>query len=127
MAIARKYDQLAWLADAPLFIDGPQIEAFYDAVVRPEYEKKSITLSMSETDTVTTAIEGGVEVEMSASKWVRTVFPFLDANVKAGGKASREHGNATHKAETIELQPISNPHRQLVQLALHYAINLRQI
>lgn len=26
----------AWLADAPLFIDGEQVDAFYDAVVRPE-------------------------------------------------------------------------------------------
>jgi hypothetical protein len=27
---------LAWLADAPLFIDRAQVTAFYDAIVRPE-------------------------------------------------------------------------------------------
>jgi len=30
---------LAWLADAPLFIDADQIDRFYDAVVSPENEK----------------------------------------------------------------------------------------
>src|SRR5262249_28899686 len=34
---------LAWLADAPMFIDADQISAIYNAVARPEYATEKIT------------------------------------------------------------------------------------
>src|SRR5437870_3331374 len=39
--------ELLWLLDAPLFIDNKQVEAFYDAILRPDYEGASVTLSNS--------------------------------------------------------------------------------
>src|ERR1700689_1623747 len=45
--------QLLWLLDAPLFIDARQVDAFYDAVLRPDYEGTSITLSSSITKETT--------------------------------------------------------------------------
>lgn len=33
-----------FLADAPLFIDAPQVERLYDAIFRPEFEVASRTL-----------------------------------------------------------------------------------
>ena len=40
-------EQLLWLLDAPLLIDEPQVEALYDAILRPDYEETTATLSNS--------------------------------------------------------------------------------
>jgi hypothetical protein len=37
-------EELLWLADAPLFIDERRVDAFYDAVFRPDYGETSLTL-----------------------------------------------------------------------------------
>jgi hypothetical protein len=37
---------LAWLAAAPMFIDGDQVTALYNAVVKPEYEHGTVTVSL---------------------------------------------------------------------------------
>lgn len=47
--------ELLWLLDAPLFIDEKQVEAFYDAVLRPDYERTSLTLN----DSVVNSKKGG--------------------------------------------------------------------
>ena len=36
---------IGWLLDAPLFIDEKLVEAFYDAVLRPDFEGAAVTLS----------------------------------------------------------------------------------
>ena len=116
--------KLGWLADAPLFIDAPQVLAFYDAVVRPETEQKKITLSLKSLESQKTTTEGELTGEVSIAKWITTIFPFLDASV--GGKvgASTESERGKEEGREIELQPINSPQRQLVQLALHYIVNL---
>jgi len=116
--------KLGWLADAPLFIDAPQVLAFYDAVVRPETEQKKITLSLKSLESQKTTTEGELTGEVSIAKWITTIFPFLDASV--GGKvgASTESERGKEEGREVELQPISSPQRQLVQLALHYIVNL---
>jgi hypothetical protein len=37
--------ELLWLLDAPLFIDEVLIEAFYDAILRPELDATALELS----------------------------------------------------------------------------------
>src|SRR5689334_1111633 len=51
---------IGWLLDAPLFIDEKQVEAFYDAVLRPDFEGTSVTLSNS--ISASTTIGSGVTV-----------------------------------------------------------------
>jgi hypothetical protein len=120
----RELTKLGWLADAPLFIDTEHVAAFYDAVVRPEAERKKITLSLKSMESEKTTTSGELTTEVSIAKWITTIFPFLDA--KIGGKvaAASEAEHGTESAREIELQPINSPQRQLVQLALHYAVNL---
>ena len=36
--------ELQWLLDAPLFIDTIQVDAFYDAVLRPDYAGDTVVL-----------------------------------------------------------------------------------
>jgi hypothetical protein len=116
--------KLGWLADAPLFIDAPQVLAFYDAVVRPEAEQKKITLSLKSLESHKTTTEGELTGQVSIAKWITTIFPFLDASVggKVGASTERERGK--EEGREVELQPINSPQRQLVQLALHYIVNL---
>lgn len=118
------HTSLGWLADAPLFIDASQVSSFYDAVVRPETKEGTITLSTRSLKGTTTHVEAGGEVKVGISKLIKTWFPFLDAEATLSGSASRDQQSEQEKSESIELHPIDTPQRQLVQLALHYAINL---
>jgi hypothetical protein len=115
---------LAWLADAPLFIDGQQVAALYDAVVKPEYKEASVTLSLKNLKSIELTGKAGVEGEISAAAWLKTIFPFLDAKVKASAEAGATAQLEKEKGTTVELHPIDTPQRQLVQLALHYLANL---
>ena len=101
-------EQLLWLLDAPMFIDEKQVEAFYDAVVRPDYEGTSVTLS----DTVTreTTFGGGVTIG-AALPWF----------AKAEGEAQIEHARGQERGQERTLRPVSNAYRHLLALALHYA------
>src|SRR5215213_931375 len=56
---------LAWLADAPLFIDKEQVAGFYDAVVRPEGRRAKTVISLERYEGQTTKLEGAVEGEIS--------------------------------------------------------------
>jgi hypothetical protein len=41
---------LSWLADAPVFIDGQQLGAFYDAVVGPAFRTVELQISTSQAE-----------------------------------------------------------------------------
>ena len=100
--------QLLWLLDSPLFIDAKQVDAFYDAVLRPDYEGTSVTLS----DSITTETTfGGKTTVGAALPW----FGKAEVEVDASRSRTREHGQDT------TLRPISNAYRHLLSLALHYA------
>ena len=103
---------------------GVFVLAFYDAVVRPETKEKKITLSLKSLESKKTTTEGELSVQVSIAKWITTIFPFLDAS--AGGKlsASTEKERSKEEGREVELEPIDSPQRQLVQLALHYVVNL---
>jgi hypothetical protein len=99
--------ELLWLLDAPMFIDEQQVEAFYDAVLRPDYEGTSLTLS----DALT---EGKAKVGELA---IGSAIPWLKAEARGSltGTSSHEVG------QEATLGVISNPFRHLLALAIHYA------
>jgi hypothetical protein len=66
----------------------------------------------------------GGEAKISAASWLKTIFPFLDAEAKVSAEAGVTRQNQREKGTTIELHSIDTPQRQLVQLALHYLANL---
>jgi hypothetical protein len=91
-----------------MFIDERQVDAFYDAVVRPDYEGTSVTLS----DTVSrsTTFGGGVTIG-AALPWF----------AKAEGEAKAEHTRGRERGQERTLRPVANSYRHLLTLALHYA------
>src|ERR1700745_3761760 len=111
---------LAWLADAPVFIDGEQVTALYNAVAKPEYESGTLTISLKKLSSGKIEGEGAVEAELAVASWLKRIFSFLDAKVKGGLKAAVGGERGKEEENEIELHPIETPQRQLVQLALHY-------
>ena len=65
MATSTGFKDLEWMNDAPLYIDGPTINRFYDAVVMPEHDVGTsiVTLSESMLNEIRTKL--GVEGEIS--------------------------------------------------------------
>lgn len=102
--------ELLWLADAPMFIDEKQVEAFYDAVLRPDYEGESLTLS----DQVTTG------TKLGANATVGVAIPWL---AKSEGGLSGERTRSRAAGEQATLNVVTNPYRHLLALAVHYATN----
>jgi hypothetical protein len=100
--------ELLWLLDAPMFIDEKQVDAFYDAVVRPDYEGTSLTLS----DTITRSSTFGGGVTVGAA------LPWF---AKAEAEAKAEHTRGRDRGQERTLRPVSNSYRHLLALALHYA------
>lgn len=95
---------LLWLLDAPLFIDEVQVEAFYDAALRPELDATAVRLS----EAVSNKFGGDVSFG--------TFVPGL--SIKATGSTSRTRG------KNAEYAVVSNPYRHLLSVALHYVSNL---
>src|SRR5256885_2226043 len=83
---------LAWLADAPTFIDADQVSALYNAVAKPEHVAGKITLSLK--DSKEFKLEGklSAEAEIGLAAWLRKLFPFLDAKAKVGAEAGASGG-----------------------------------
>ena len=100
--------ELLWLLDAPLFIDDTQVDAFYDAVLRPDYEETTTTLSNSVNKANT--FEGGLELGVALPWFGKTGLSGKAGRTKTVGQSSE-----------VTLNPISNAYRHLIALALHYA------
>src|SRR5437867_13086965 len=64
---------LAWLADAPLFIDGTQVAALYNAVVKPEYKEATVKVSLKNLKSLELTGEGGAEAQIGAASWLKTI------------------------------------------------------
>src|SRR5262249_38287182 len=72
---------------------------------------------------------GQVAAELKATpgplvRALAPIFPFL-VEGKVGGTAGGTHGTTTENVTTVELHAIDNPQRQLIHLAIHYLVNLR--
>jgi hypothetical protein len=103
-----------WIADAPLFIDAPQVERFFDAVASPEARLGIVTVTLQEEDTVKelseTGKSGGLNLKLFSGS--------------ASKKASTESGEATGKNRAVIFEPIRTPERQLRALLDHYQDHL---
>lgn len=116
---------LAWLADAPLFIDERQVGAFYDAVVMPQSSTGKTVLEVSKGTGFKLGGKVGGSLEVGPSDILKMWFPFLSAKATATAEGTGETSGDSHDKRTIELLPIDTAQRQLVQLALHYSANLQ--
>ncbi|UYV13488.1 MAG: hypothetical protein NCW75_04185 [Phycisphaera sp.] len=110
---------LAWLQDAPLFIDRKAIDRLYEAIVRPANTEvgRKVTIERGLEGSATGGLEGRVKLGFgSLLKLLR--IGEGEGEVKAHADATAKVTRA--KAQTIELQPISTPERKLAQIALVY-------
>ena len=106
---------LPWLADAPMFIDGKQVADFYDAVLRPSFKTVQLELAEQRLEQLQKTLSGQIGVHLPA--W----FPWLKLDVGGGG--SRQKTTSDTESQKVTLEPIENPSRQLVEIALHYLVN----
>jgi hypothetical protein len=121
-ARAQLEDGLEWLADAPLFIDREQVEAFYDAIARPETKSGGVQATRTIVNKLHAKVSAGAEATAKFPRLIK-LFPFLDAEAKVSIGAEGEVEQDDEKVEKSEYLPIDTPQRQLVQLALHYFTN----
>ena len=111
-------ERLAWLADVPLFIDEERVTRFYDAAVRPEYERGKVTREIAE-DSVkkvkaVLGIEGGVKAKLPAFLNFFVGAVEGEVKAKAGGEGAIEAGNST--GLKTELIAVNSPERKLEEL-----------
>jgi hypothetical protein len=106
---------LSWLADAPMFIDSQQIDAFYDAVVGPAFKAVQMEVSAGQTEQLERSAGGSLNAGLSA------LFPWL--KIDAGVEAQRTRTRGRQEGQSIVLRPIERSARRLVQLSLHYLVN----
>jgi hypothetical protein len=106
---------LSWLADAPAFIDGQQIGAFYDAVVGPAFRTVQLQVTASQAEQVERSAGGSLSGSLSS------LFPWLKVNASAD--VQRTRSKSRQGDQSIVLQPIESAARQLVHLSLHYLVN----
>jgi hypothetical protein len=107
--------RLSWLADAPVFIDGQQIGAFYDAVVGPAFRLVQAQVSRGETENRERSLGGRVGGSLTA------LFPWLKIDSQVD--ATRTAASGVQAGGSLTLQPAESPTRQLVELCLHYLVN----
>ena len=106
---------LSWLADAPMFIDGQQIDAFYDAVVGPAF--RTVELQISATQTEQREKSAGTRLGAGLS----ALFPWLKVNAEIDARTVATSGR--NEADSIVVQPVESAARKLVELTLHYLVN----
>ena len=107
--------ELSWLADAPVFIDGQQIGAFYDAVVGREFGAVQLPLSAGQTEQLERSAGGSVSAGSSP------LFPWL--KIDAGAQAGRTRPRGRQAGQSVTLEPVESPSMRLVELTLHYLSN----
>jgi hypothetical protein len=115
MSVSAEGPDLSWLADAPVFIDGRQIGAFYDAVVGRQFRPVQLQLSADQTEQLERSIGG------SANAGLSTLFPWLKLSV--GVEANRSRSRGRQAGQSISWEPVESPSMRLVQLTLHYMRN----
>ncbi|HEX4607653.1 MAG TPA: hypothetical protein VH092_05545 [Urbifossiella sp.] len=113
--------RLAWLADAPLFIDAPQIERFYDAVIRPNYIQGITTATVSNTGEFSFGGEVGGKGSFEIGGGLLARFLGGKGSGEISGKATTGQKNADANTQQVQWLPVRTPQRQLGQLVLNYA------
>ncbi|GAA4472851.1 hypothetical protein [Phytohabitans houttuyneae] len=90
----------------------------------PESETDKISISTKDMKLSKTSVTGKAGLRLGTSALLATIFPFLDARANVEGTRGKERSTQEERGDVIELRPIKTPHRQLIQLALHYSANL---
>lgn len=111
--------QFVWLADAPLFIDGSQVERFYDAVVRLSYVEGPTTVTITESDEGSTTTKVSAEAKGGIGGFLKLLFG-ASAEVKAGGEVGGSSKTGRAEGRQVQWIPNRTPQRQLEQLILSY-------
>ncbi|MBO0803895.1 MAG: hypothetical protein J2P25_12575 [Nocardiopsaceae bacterium] len=101
MAVSGTEPDLSWLADAPVFIDGRQIGAFYDAVVGREFRTVQVQLSAGQAEQLERSAGGSVNGGSSA------LFAWL--RIDAGAEARRTRSRGRQAGQSIALEPVESP------------------
>lgn len=101
--------ELMWLADAPLFIDEHRVEAFYDAMFRPDYDETEVILQKR--------VDRSTKVGANAT--VGAVFPGLLSKASIG--LAGEHTRGRSSGQEAHYATVSNAYRNLLSLVLHYS------
>lgn len=111
-----------WVLDAPLFIDGPQVGALYDAIVRPENTVESIVVSDETLRSNLEKVTGSVKGTIEASGGVNFLAK-LKASVTGTVEGGQEQKKDATEGHQWTLKPVNNPYRQLLHLVTHYLAN----
>jgi hypothetical protein len=102
-------EQLLWLADSPLFIDSMQIEAFYDAVVRPYAKLGSITLGRESEIAGELATELNLGAELDSGELLGLLSAWLPKMKITGDGTLSGQGNISRsKNKSAEWTPIES-------------------
>lgn len=101
-----------FLADAPLFIDVPQVIRLYDAIFRPEFEVTSRTTSRSDTK----AEELSAEINTAGEVAIPTIF-----KISAAGKTGSKFGTTVSQIDSLTETAVLSPERRLGMLVNLYA------
>ena len=85
MHVTESEPDLSWLADSPVFIDGRQAGAFYDAVVGPAFRTVELQVLANQTRQLEKSADGRLNAGLTA------LFPWLQigASAEAGRTATR--------------------------------------
>lgn len=113
---------LAWISDAPMFIDDCLIEKFFDAIVRPAYEHTSISEAKetSRSADIKLAAELAAKGSLKIPAWLPEWILPLNAELTATGTAQGSGNLSNSTSKLTQLKPIWNAERQLEELTRHY-------
>ena len=117
--------QVAWVADAPMFIDTRQVESFFDAVVRPKFEHESTSEQNVEENEKRLRGQLGLsgEAGIDLPDWLKALKVVPSLKVMAEGEGEAEKTSNSRKALITQLKPIWNAERQIEELARHYLLH----
>ena len=114
---------LAWLADAPLFIDDDQVSRFHDAVLEPNSKEGTTKITLDQESMKKLQGKMGGSAEVSPSGLGLLLSSLFHFKASANAEVGRETHETTGQSLIVELHPIETPQRQLVQVATHYLAN----
>lgn len=110
---------IAWLLDAPLFIDDALVDRLFDSVVRPTYEIESRKVGQVSEVARKTVLEAA-----GKAGW-ESALPFLGGpKAEVSGGLKRESGSTDRASEDLTLRPVQNAGRKLEELAAVYMSNM---
>lgn len=114
-------EALLWANDAPLFIDDENLARLYDAVVKPLFKEvgpRVIRLSKERKKELEGKVGG--KGKLALPSWLSSV---LAAEVEIGADVQGAASTGKVTEQSITLEQISGPQRQLEQLVVFYFLN----